>query len=503
MTLQQIKNIIQKTKKYQYNTNVKHRLISNIFEIFNRVNYNRKDKQDYVSMINLILKCCIDFDHTHKVFDNVFFTNIESILHESTLSHSLLIKCCIKGNKYEKGKELISKLELSNMNDPYIKTVLMDFYGHFGEIINSKLIFDSIPENIKDAVCIGSMMKIFIDNNYVDQALNLYDKYNNITNEVCDLLAIKACMKINDIERGKNIHQTIEKNKKYQSISLKSTLIDFYGTFGDVKNAKNVFDSINDNDKDIWCIGAMMESYYNNKYYQQCFQLFDNIHSFKLKPNLACYSIIFKNCTKTTSYYIGHKMHQQLKNDQYNKWILNDIQIQTKLINFYGKCGKTDECQKIFDDIKENQFEKYENDISIWNAIINAYGRNGNIEKIKYLYSIINKKQIDRKFYILLINACSHCNDVEFAKEIWENDIKNDNIKYDSFVITSIIDCFSRKGLIKQAKDIIVKYKKFKKSNNTSDTNDKIMWMSLLSAAKNRGDINLANELYKDIITTT
>ena len=486
----------------------KHKLMTNVFDLYNEYKQMSNNKYtDHHSMINLVIKSSITFDNTHKIFQTFLWDDIEKILYkekQNNLSYPLLIKCCINANKFDKGKELISNLRLSTMDDPYIKTTLIDFYGHFGEIINAKIIFDSITENRKDAVCIGSMMKVFIDNDYIDNALQLYDKYDNITNEVCDLLAIKACIKIHDLEKGKQIHEMIEKNNKYQSISLKATLIDFYGIFGDIDTAIKIFDSIDKNNIDIWCIGAMMESFYINKYYQQCFQLFENIKLYKqngnkpIRPNLACYSIIFKNCTQTTSYYIGHKIHEQLKIDKYSNWILKDIQIQTKLIHFYGKCGKTEKCQEIFDEIQQKQYKFYVQDIGIWNAMITAYGRNGELDKIKDLYSKLKKLNIiDRKSYILLINACSHCNDIQFAKIIWQNDIENDKIKYDSFVVTSIIDCFSRKGLIKQGRDIINKYESFK--NNKVNDNDKTMWLSLLSGCRNSGDPHLADSIYAEM----
>eukprot|EP01083_Nonionella_stella_P112809 332260_1 len=504
---QQIIKIIKQNKTHSHNMDHNHTIIQKVFTIYNNTSPTHHNN-DF--SVNAVLKACIHFNHSSKVFGNPFWNDIENRINNpnNTVSYPLLLKCCIKSHDFERGKQLISQLKLSASQDPYIKTVLMDFYGHFGDVMTAKLIFDGIPRNQKDAVCIGSMMKVFLINSFVPQSLSLYDQYSDMCNEVCDLLAIKACMKVHNITRAKAIHQLIQSKGKFQSVSLKTTLIDFYGTIGDLDTAQQIFDGIDNKSKDIWCVGSMLEALYHNKQYNQCFELFDQMTALnaKLKPNLACYSIILKNCTQTTAYYIGKKVHKQLLMDEHDQWILKDVQIRTKLIHFYGKCGDIEVCESIFEDIKCDSYEIYERDIGIWNAMVTAFGRNGEMMKVKQLYKDMKMngsicKYMDRKLYILLIQACGHCDDVMFAKEIWNDDIRNDEIKYDSYVVTSAVDCFARKGLIQEARNIIVKYESFKqtKAVHTDTENDRIMWMSLLSGARNTKDSELANQIYEQM----
>merc|ERR1712176_1188961 len=80
-----------------------------------------------------------------------------------------------------------------------------------------------------------------------------------------------------------------------------------------------------------------------------------------LVPDKICYSIFFDVCTNSTSLHFGQQVHEKMKNDK-NIKILTDSEIQSKLINMYGKCGMLGKCEEILDEIKKNEPEKYESD---------------------------------------------------------------------------------------------------------------------------------------------
>ena len=126
---------------------------------------------------------------------------------------------------------------------------------------------------------------------------------------------------------------------------------------------------------------------------------------------------------------------------------------------------KLELCQQLFDsnDIKNT---------AICNAMINAYGRNGNSIKGIAIYNEYFKNDGQYKLvpdlntFNYLMNACNHAGDIQLATQIWENEIKDTKFKYDSYLMTSLIDCLSRNGDIQSAYDLIKEYDK-NKVNNT------------------------------------
>ena len=85
------------------------------------------------------------------------------------------------------------------------------------------------------------------------------------------------------------------------------------------------------------------------------------------------------------------------------------------------------------------------------------------------------------KTFVLLLNVCNHCGDLEQAIHIWQHQINDDEMKYDEYVISSLIDCYSRKGQWEKARSLIEEFEEY------SQTQHEHMWMSLLSSfSKNK-----------------
>eukprot|EP01084_Bolivina_argentea_P304410 525696_1 len=259
-----------------------------------------------------------------------------------------------------------------------------------------------------------------------------------------------------------------------------------------------IYSQINDNDKDIVLLSAMMEAYYHNNWNKQCLKLFKNINTInnKIKPDTVCYAIALKTCTQCTAYHFGKTIHNELKNNEYLSWILNETEIQINLIELYGKCGYLNICKDIFNNIKLNQNNKYLSEINLWNAMIHSFGRNGLLSDAFEYYKLMDIDGVnkDKNTFILIISACSHSGDLEKAKYIYENDICDNKIKYDSYLISSLVDCYSRIGYLNDAKELILEYEIYSNNNYYEG-----MWTSLMSGCIKYNNEILAEEIHNEI----
>merc|ERR1712228_917658 len=119
-----------------------------------------------------------------------------------------------------------------------LQTNFIDFFGHFGDVQTAETIFSSIA--CLDIVCIGAMMKCFVNNCENERALSLYQQYDALNDTVSHILAIKSCANSKQFDAGKQIIAKL----KNESIELSNTLIYFYGKAGYVGKAEDVFDAI-------------------------------------------------------------------------------------------------------------------------------------------------------------------------------------------------------------------------------------------------------------------
>lgn len=458
------------------------------------------DSEKNVISVNCMIQSCVDNDWIEyglQLFDQYY-----SILINNPISHILALNACIKTNNFDKGKDIHSKTKISKYldNNVMLKTHLIEFYGYFGDIDSSNQIFDDIPDELRDVICISAMMKCFVNNHYNNEALDLYYKYHFLQNDISHLLAIKACSKLENQDKGNEIINSIKHNQANWSNELRITIVDFYGHFAYQDNASydafNIFNSIPDQEKKIDAINVMMNVYCNCDQNMQCIELFKSI-PIECKPDIITYNTVIKACTQGNYIEIGKKIHQHLKNSDENHILMKDKSIVISLINMYSEFGMLNYCQDIFNDIDFKEIE-------IWNTMIHCYGKNGNLEKVKELYQQLKNNIFQHNYndttYTVLINACSHCGDDEFAYNIWQNDINDEQIKYNCYVITALVDCNSRKGKLNQALDIIINYENI--HGFESDNNDnKAMWMSVLSACVNFQDSEMAEKVYNEFKT--
>eukprot|EP01083_Nonionella_stella_P213419 769793_1 len=472
-------------------------LLSDAWALFNDMS---SDHRDIVS-VNSMMKALIHNDMNEKALS--LYNEYECIDHGNEVSHLMAIRACTNGRYGDQGKEIHHKL-IDNMKNGlplFIKTALIDFYGTLENIALALNVFGTIGEEEMNSVAVNSMNTAYINNGYNTDALLLYDEYEMFHDDVSHLLAIKACTNTSDFEKGMQIYTNITMDLTQ---SLKVTLIDFFGNYGDIEKAIQLFDSIADVDKDIIAINAMMEALCDNDLSTESIHLFQNMHQINetVRADHITYSIFFKACTQSTMFHFGHAMYCTLKTQLVHKHILNDLSVQINLINMFGKCGMMELCEEILNEIKTNEYHKYISEIGIWNAIIKSFGRNGNIDKVKEMWDELQRYIVPGvSTYIIVINAYGHCGDVVEAKHVWCTEINDDDIKYDGFVIATLVDCHSRNAQLQDGLQLIYEYERYHQDKDRNDTTYRAMWMSLLSGCRKYKNMDIGNNVYREMET--
>lgn len=451
--------------------------IDGALNIFNSLKNEKKD----CAIMNAIIKWLVKFNQFEsalKVYDQ------HRWLHDD-VSHILILRVFQHFNCLDRAQFIHQTV--GKNTDISLKNALIDFYGHFGDVDNAMDIFNGIQHDQMDKISLGSIIKCLVNNERYQMALKIYDDFESYHDDKTHAFAIKACSYSDDFEKGKQIRSKIESNG---DPFISSVLIDFYGNFGSIWTAQRIFRSVPFQKRDITLIASMMDAYCKSNMNFEALKLF-KYYLNKQKPDLICYVIALKACTQGTAYHIGLELHHKLKTDASFIDILHKCEIETSLINFYGKCGKLDIACDIF---KESKNKK---DISLWNAMINAFGRNGNVVKAKeLLFNCFRSGMIaDVHTFVFLINACAHSGDTEDAKAIW-NIISDENIKYNQYVVTSLVDCLSRNGRFEEGKQLIFEYERINEIKHYP------MWLALLSAlCRNRKQCNMtmAEEIHNEM----
>ena len=135
----------------------------------------------------------------------------------------------------------------------------MAAYGNCRKDKHALEVFNSIPDDKKDVVSVGAMMKVFVNNNRNKDAFNLYDQYKSMHNHVMELLAIKACINLNDTQRATILtEKALHKEQDANNIRVINALIGMYGHFKDTAKALELWRSINVENRNSVCNGCIM-----------------------------------------------------------------------------------------------------------------------------------------------------------------------------------------------------------------------------------------------------
>ena len=418
----------------------------------------------------------------------------------SDSSYVLAIKCCLSIPALDRGREIASLVAIDERTDIRFMNLMIKFHGECGDVERAEALYEAVvAQRKRDEFTVGAMMTALLRNERYLDALAVYDEAaESERNDVVHLLAVTACSKLPDFERGQSIHREIGHRFVEWPVSLKNAFIDFYGRCGDVAASLTLFEAIKSgsatNGVQSDSVGAMMDSFCRNGLSSECIELFIFAMNNGVDLDVICYVIAFKAFTAKTALYFGLEIHDKLKrNEDGRGWMLCDLSLQISMINFYGKCSRLSICEEIVDEIELREPTKYRTEIGIWNAMIHGFGRNGDIDRVHAIYRAVRNEldcDPDRKTFILMLSACGHCGDVERAKAIWNEDIDDEEVKMDCFVVNSFIDCCARNGMIEEMHRFVLEHDEFV---------DGVGWMTLLSAAKMHSHARLVEQIHSEM----
>ncbi|CAF0890587.1 unnamed protein product [Adineta ricciae] len=430
---------------------------------------NRFSSSSSSSMkLGLAMKQLIDSKQYEKVL-KLYAENCKSCNH---FSIDMTLKACIKLNDDQHVKTIEKNLTKELLNNPFVQTSLLQFYIQRADIDQALNICSRIDK--KSNYLYTVLFKGLIAHNKSENVLDLYDKMTIKPDDFTLTVIFNACTQLAN-ERAKIIgnkllNQILNKDLTNNVILLTSA-INMLMNFGEVKDAERLFQL--NKSKDTIIYGTMMKGYNNNDQPLRSLQLFQQMKNEKIKLDEIKFLLLINACSQ-----IGILSICQQLVDQIPSHCFNNIQINTSLIDMWGKAGSVKNAQHIFESIKNP-------DIISYNTMINAYGLNFmGLEAVR-LYERIPNHLHSEISYICVLNACSHSGLVHQAYQIF-NQIPNKTER----IITTMVDCLSRLFLFDEAQKLIDEYEK-------TNLPSVFMYMTILSGVRNHRNSVLSEKIYE------
>ncbi|CAF4476376.1 unnamed protein product, partial [Rotaria magnacalcarata] len=416
-----------------------------------------------------MFKGLINNHMAEKVFD--LLDEMETKPDSFTLA--ILFKACAdlaNDRAIKIGRKLLDEMPENYRNDNVLLSSAMHMLMKFGDIQNAERIFRL--NKTKDIITYNAIIKGYVENKMFEKALDLFEQIQLKLDNVTYIIVFNACAGLpNDraIKIGQKLLDKMPEDYRKDVVVLNSAM-HMLMKFGDIQNAERIF-RLNKT-KDIITYNAIMNGYNLNDESSKCFKILEEMSHEDIVPNEITWNILIGACSQ-----IGMIHRCEYIIDRIPLNIQNKRQIQNSLIDMWGKCGSVEKAQIAFKSIDDR-------DTVTYNAMINAFGLNGMGSEAIQLYKQMPNHLRDEASHICVLNGCSHSGLVHEARNIFDEiTFKTEKI------ITIMIDSLSRLFLFDEAQKLIDNYEKTNKPYL-------IMYMSLLSGARNNRNRHLSEKVY-------
>ncbi|KAF8077374.1 hypothetical protein N665_1043s0019 [Sinapis alba] len=247
--------------------------------------------------------------------------------------------------------------------------------------------------------------------------------------------------------------------------------------FGLVEEARKLFDEMPQRSEVSW--NTMISGFVRNGRFKDALEMFREMQERGVKPDGFTMVSLLNACGCIGASEQGRWIHEYIVKNGFG---LNGVVI-TALIDMYCKCGCIVEGLKVFENAPKKQ-------LSCWNSMILGLANNGYMDRSMDLFLELERSGLepDSVSFIGVLTACAHSGKVheaiEFFKLMREKYFFEPSIKH----YTCMVNVLGGAGLLEEAEAMI-------KSMPVEE--DAIIWTSLLSACRKKGNVEMAERAAK------
>ncbi|GAY60417.1 hypothetical protein CUMW_201850, partial [Citrus unshiu] len=419
---------------------------------------------------------------------------------------SSVLPACARLQNLSLGKEFHGYITRNGfMSNPFVVNGLVDVYRRCGDMLSALKIFSKF--SIKNEVSCNTIIVGYCENGNVSEARELFDQmehlgvqrgiiswnsmisgyvdnslYDEAFSMFRDLLmrdgieptsftfgsVLIACADMNSLRKGKEIHALAIALGLQSDTFVGGALVEMYCRCQDLVAAQMAFDEI-ENIENL--LGKMKEDGFEpNVYTWNAMQLFSEMLSLDLTPDIYTVGIILSACSSLATMERGKQVHAYAIRCGYD----SDVHIGAALVDMYAKCGSLKRARLAYKRISNP-------DLVSQNAMLTAYAMHGHgKEGIAHFRRILASGfRPDHISFLSALSACVHAGSIKIGSEFFDlmayYDVKPSLKHY-----TCMVDLLSRAGELGEAYEFIKKIPM---------APDSVMWGALLGGCVSHGNL--------------
>ncbi|KAF7815553.1 pentatricopeptide repeat-containing protein [Senna tora] len=266
------------------------------------------------------------------------------------------------------------------LKDVSVGTALVDMYMKNEAVRDGRRVFDEMEE--RNVVSWTSLLAGYSSNGFNNHALELFCKMRVegcMPNQYTVSTVIGALTDEGTTEIGFQIHTMVIKNGFETITSVCNSLINMYSKLGMLRDARTIFDSIENKDSISW--NSMITGQVTNGQDLTALEIFYHMQFAGVKLTYMTFVSIIKSCASLKKLGFLRQLHCRTMKSGFS----TDQSITTTLMTAYLKCKEIDYAFDLLSSMRGGQ------NVVSWTAMINGYLQNGRTKHAVNLFSEMRK----------------------------------------------------------------------------------------------------------------
>ncbi|GMH11167.1 hypothetical protein Nepgr_013008 [Nepenthes gracilis] len=342
--------------------------------------------------------------------------------------------------------------------------------------------------------------------------LRLLHECPELPNKFTYPFVIKAATVASDIRVGRAVHGMVVKSILGSDLFILNALVHLYGACGQLDLAYRLFVRIMRKDVVSW--NSMITAFVQGGCPEAAVDLFQQMEMENVKPNQVTMVGLLSACAKKGDLEQGRLMHSYIEKNSINL----DLTLNNAILDMYTKCGRVNEAKRLFDEMPEKDIVSWTTmlvgyaklgdydearlffdampcqDVAAWNALISSYEQNGKPKEALGLFHefLLSKNaKPDEVTLVSALSACSQLGAIDLGRWIHVY-IKNQGIKSNYFLTTSLIDMYSKCGDLEKALEVF----------HSAERKDVCVWSAMIAGLAMYGRGRAAIDLFLNMQVT-
>ncbi|CAH8360022.1 unnamed protein product [Eruca vesicaria subsp. sativa] len=294
-----------------------------------------------------------------------------------------------------------------------------------------------------------------------------------ITHKVFDEMPERDVVSWNTGDKARAVFDSM----RSKNVNCWTSMVSGYVSNGRIDEGRELFERSPVKDVVLWT--AMINGYVQFNRFDEALELFRCMQTQGIRPDNFVLVSLLNGCAQTGALEQGKWIHGYI----YENGVRVDKVVGTSLVDMYAKCGCIETALEVF-------YETKERDTASWTSLIYGLAMNGMSRRAMDLYYEMENigVRLDDITFVAVLTACNQSGFVGEGRRVFYSMIQPKSEHY-----SCMLDLLCRAGCLDEADELIDKMR------NESDETLVPVYCSLLSAARNYGNVELAERVAKKL----